>query len=87
MSLAKIGKAHPPKFSEIMSRVTRGSNNPNFGKLGPSNLLFGRKRPIEVIEKIRISHLGKTHSQETKDKLGEIQKQRWAEGKYDSRSC
>jgi hypothetical protein len=44
---------------------------------------FGKKQPEEMREKNRQMHLGKIHTNETKDKMSISQKKRWLIKKKD----
>lgn len=46
------------------------------------NPLKGRKRPKEICEKIRQSHLGKTQTDECKEKISATRKEKFALGEY-----
>jgi len=65
------GYAHTPEHKEKMSSILSGENNPRYGKVGTRK---GVKATPETVEKLRLSHLGKRHSEEQKKKIQESTK-------------
>ena len=57
-----------------ISESHKGEKNPNFGKYGELNPLFGIPRPDYVVEKIRKANTGKTQSEERRRKQSETTK-------------
>lgn len=72
----KIGiKGKGRKVSEEtrhkISEATSGVNNPNYGKYGKDNPLYGRSRSEEIKHKIALANKGRLKSEETKRKFSE----------------
>lgn len=69
-----MGFPHTKESREAMSRARRGVKTPNKVKawkaLGES--MRGRKRPLDVVDKIRKANLGQKRSEETKARLRQI---------------
>lgn len=61
-----------------------GKSNPNYGKIGTDNPLYGRKRPEEVVQKTSGNlngMFGKTHTDEVKNLISEQKKTWWNDNK------
>lgn len=79
---------HSEESIEKMKEAKVGENNPMFGKTEENNPNYGKKLSEETIQKISESQsgennpmFGKEHSEETKRKISEAQKERWKKKK------
>ena len=79
---AAIRQFSDPAAREAARQKSMGNTNRRGYKMTPEELAAHTRRHAmqtpEAIEKIRTAALGKTHSEETKQKMRESQKQRWA---------
>lgn len=66
-----------PKY--IRGHNSRGKGNSMFGKYGEDNPLFGRVRPKDVMEKLRIANIGRPVSQERRNKQSKVMKEYYEE--------
>jgi len=65
------GYTHTPEHKKKMSSILSGENNPRYGKVGTRK---GAVATPETVEKLRLSHMGKKHSEEQKKKIQESTK-------------
>ena len=63
-------KPFTEEHKKKMSISSKGHKNAMFRKFGDKHPLFGYKHTQEAIEKNRQAHLGKTHTDEAKKKIG-----------------
>ena len=62
-------RKHTSEAKEKIREANLGEKNPNYGKKGEKNPIFGTIRPLSTREKMRNSKLGKPRSAETKEKI------------------
>lgn len=65
------GYSHTEEHRKKMSEKQTGKNNPRFGKVGTRK---GALVSAETIEKLKLSHTGKLHSEEQRKKIRESTK-------------
>ena len=65
------GYTHTEEHKKRMSSILSGENNPRFGRVGTRK---GAIATQETVEKLRLSHIGKKHSEEEKKKIRESTK-------------
>jgi hypothetical protein len=68
----KLYYLNNPQEKENISKRTKGKNNGMYGKVGKLHPGYGKKRTIESRKKMSIAQIGKKLSEETKQKLREI---------------
>lgn len=81
---ANRGKKLSPE--RRMLAGSRGESNPNYGKRGIENSLYGRKRPEDVVQKTtgKLNGMfGRTHTDKVKNALSEQKKIWWNHHKSD----
>lgn len=64
------GKNHTDEVKEQHSRIMKGR------MIGDKNPFFGKKHPKEIQDRISAQNIGRTHSEETKRKIGEASRNR-----------
>jgi len=76
ISVSNTGKKRSEKVKQEMSIRRTGSGNSMFGKTGSKSPHFGKTRSEDIRLKISLSNMGKTISQEQRDKISKTSKER-----------
>lgn len=88
ISCSLLGRKQKP-LTEVQLEQRRlantGEKNPNFGKTGEKSARFGVTHTPEAREKIRLTHLGRIATEETRMRMGASQRAAWARRKATTR--
>lgn len=71
-----LGAIPSPETREKLSAASSGENNPMYGRRGINSPLFGRKHPLETIERMKEAAANRdcSHSEEARKKMSESAK-------------